>query len=462
MNLHQFLLILKARWKVALYTLLGTVLVTLVVSLILPAQYEATTSVVIDVKSPDPIAGMVMPAMATPGYMATQVDIIGSERVAQKVVKLLRLDQNPQVQADWRQDTEGKGRIEAWLAELLQKKLDVKPSRESNVIAISYKATDPTFAAALANAFAQAYIDTTIELKVDPAKQYSVWFDKQSKELRDRVAQAKKRLSDHQQQSGIVITDERLDSETQKLNDLQAQIAMTEGQSADAASKQRSGSDTLPEVMQSGLIQQLRAETARMESKLQDMAGNLGKNHPQYQRSQAELNELKQKLAEETQRITGSIGTNSRISKGKIVDLKAAVEAQKKRILDLRDQRDEAMVLVQEVEAAQKAYDAVSQRYTMATLESQATQTNVAVLTAAEPPLDPSSPKIVLNTLLAVFLGTMLAVGAALLLELMDRRIRSRGDLEQAGLRVLAEIASPVAPRQSRFSLRRNRGPVAA
>ena len=101
MNLQQFLLILLARRKVALYTLFVTVATTLVVSLLLPSKYTASTSVVIDVKSPDPIAGMAMPAMAMPGYMATQTDIINSDRVAQKVVKLLKLDQVPQIQQDW-------------------------------------------------------------------------------------------------------------------------------------------------------------------------------------------------------------------------------------------------------------------------------------------------------------------------------------------------------------------------
>ena len=51
----------------------------MVISLLLPKQYTANTSVVVDVKSPDPIAGMVLPGLASPAYMATQIDIINSE-----------------------------------------------------------------------------------------------------------------------------------------------------------------------------------------------------------------------------------------------------------------------------------------------------------------------------------------------------------------------------------------------
>ena len=111
MNLTQFLSILKARWWVALLLLVLTVGTTLGVSLMLPKQYTATATVVIDVK-PDPIAGQ-FAGMLAPSYMATQVDVIQSDRVARRVVRNLRLADNPQVRADWLESTGGQGDIEA-------------------------------------------------------------------------------------------------------------------------------------------------------------------------------------------------------------------------------------------------------------------------------------------------------------------------------------------------------------
>lgn len=443
MNLQQFLGILLARYWVVLLTLLGTVSVTVAVSMLLPAQYLASTAVVVDVKSPDPIGGMVLPGMMTPGYMATQVDIINSDRVARKVVTALRLDKNPQVIEDWQADTEGKGTIDSWLAALLQKKLDVKPSRESNVIAIAFKATDPAFAAAIANAFAQAYIDTNIELKVEPARQYLGWFESRSRELREALNKAQKRLSDYQIENGILVADERrLDSENQKLAELQAQLVLTLTQNADSTSKRASfGGDTLPEVMQSGVIQQLKSDIARSEAKLKDLSGRLGRNHPQYKGAESELATLNQKLAEETARVSSAINTAGRISKGKENEIRANIEIVKKRILELGRGQGEAQLLRQEVENAQRTYDAISQRASQTSLESQSQQTNIAILSPAIEPTEPSSPKIILNTILAIFLGSLLGVGAALALELGNRRIRSRQDIEQAlGLPVLAEL----------------------
>jgi chain length determinant protein EpsF len=442
MTLQQFIWILLARRKVALATLLGTVIVTLIVSLLLPSQYTAETAVVVDVKSPDPIAGLVLPALAMPGYMATQVDIINSDRVARKVVRTLGLDKNPEVIEDWKDATDGKGDIEAWLAELLQKKLDVKPSRESNVISIAFKANNPAFAAAVANAVAQAYLDTAIELKADPARQYANWFEHRSKELRESLDQAQKRLSAYQQEHGIIATDERLESENQKLIDMQAQLVVTQTQNADASSKRASdGGETLPEVMQSGVIQQLRSDIARTEGRLKDLSGRLGRNHPQYQGAESELATLNRKLAEEIMRVSVSINTAGRISKGKEAEIRANIEIVKKRIMALKKGHGEASLLQQEVANAQRAYDAVSQRASQSNLESQTQQTNASVLSPAVEPLKPSSPKVLLNIALSIFLGGLLGVGAALLMELTDRRIRSRDDVKQAlGLPILAEL----------------------
>lgn len=443
MNLQQLMLILRARYMVVLFAVLGTVAITLAISLLLPAQYTATASIVVDVKSPDPIAGVMLPGLIMPGYMATQVDIINSDRVAHKVIKMLKLNQNPQAKEQWMEATEGKGKLEVWLAGLLQKKLDVKPSRESNVISISYKAADPAFAAAVANAFAQAYIDINIELKVEPARQYARWFGEQGKSMRDNLEQAQRKLSDYQQKHGIVASDERLDNETAKLNELSTQLTVVQGQTSDAQSKQKSGSasDTLPEVVQNSLIMNLKVDISRLDSKLHEAAGNLGKNHPQYKRMESELAELKKKLEDETLHITSGFSTSGTVGKQKESVLLTAIQAQKKKLLDLKRERDELAVLMRDVDAAQRAYDTVTQRFNQTNLESQSTQTNVSVLTPAEEPIEPSFPKVLLNTLLSIFLGTLLGVGSALLREMLDQRVRSAEELGQVLQRpVLGEI----------------------
>jgi succinoglycan biosynthesis transport protein ExoP len=448
MTLHQFLLILHARARIAWYVLIATVLSTLIFSLLQPKQYTASTAVVIDVKSPDPVGGMVLPGMISPSYMATQVDIINSDRVAQHVVKELHMDENPTIKEQWLKETEGKGQLVIWLANMLQKKLDVKPSRESNLLNINYTGTDPGFITALANAFAKSYVDVSLELKVEPAQQNNIWFEGQSKIMRERLELAQQALSTYQQKTGIVSTDERLDYENTKLNELSTQLTIVQAQTSDSHSKSQSadGSATLGEVMQNPLINNLKSDIARLEAKLQESNINLGKNHPQTQRTESELASLKGKLASETHQISSSIGTSYRVGVQKERELRDALEAHKKRVLELGKHRDEISVLKRDIEAAQRAFDSVSQRTAQTRLESLSIQTNMVILSPASEPTDPSKPKIMLNVLVSIFLGTLLGVGAVLMLELSDRRVRSAEDLNALDVPVLVVLAPPGEP----------------
>jgi succinoglycan biosynthesis transport protein ExoP len=446
MTLQQFILILRARYKAALLALVVTVATTLIVSLLLPKQYTATATVVLDVKSPDQMSGMVLQGMMAPGYMATQVDIINSDRVAKAVVKLLRLEESPVVRQQWIDGTEGQGQLVDWLANLLQKKLDVKPSRESNVVNINYTGTDPGFTATVANAFAQAYVEVNLALRVGPARQYASFFEEQTLTARNQLEKAQLALSDFQQKSGITATDERLDFETTKLNETSSQLTALQAQTTDSQSKrQRTQPDTVAEVMQSPLINGLKADIARLDAKLTESNINLGKNHPQTQRSEAELAALRAQLDSETRKITTSIDTTYQVGRQREQQLVGAVGAQKTRVLLLNKQRDELNVLRRDIESAQRAFEAVSQRAAQTNIESLSNQTNIAVLNPAVAPLDPSKPRIFLNLLVSIFLGTLLGVGLALLLELSNRRVRSAQDLIEAlDVPVLGTISAAV------------------
>jgi len=447
MTFGQFLSILRARWWVVALVLGLTVATTLVVSLLLPKQYTATASVVVDFK-PDPVSAFAFGGGASPAYMATQVDIIRSERVAQRVVRNLKLNDNPQVRQQWLDETGGEGSIESWLGTVFQKQMDVVPSRESSVIAISYKAPDPRFAAGLANAFAQAYIDTALELRTDPARLYSTFFENRAKEARETLEKAQRKVSAFQKQAGIIATDERLDVETARLNELSSQATMMQALLAESASRQAQAQggqgDRMQEVLSNPNITQLKADINRAEAQLQQLTTRLGDKHPQVVEAKASLAELRSRLEAETRKVTGGVTVSANITRQRVAEVQRALQAQRDKVLKMKAVRDEGLVLLRDVENAQRSYDALLQRYTQTSLEGQTTQSNINLLTQATPPLEHSTPNILLNTLLAIFLGSLLALGTALLLELMDRRVRNVDDVVEAlGLPVLGLMPKP-------------------
>jgi polysaccharide biosynthesis transport protein len=447
MSLGQFFSILLARWKIGLLVFVFTVGATVGVSLLLPKKYTADAAIILDIKSPDPIAGVLLPTLAMPSYMATQVDIIQSARVAQKVVRQLKLADNPELREQWQEDTQGKGSIEAWVATALQKNLTVKPSRESNVIQVSFKGADPRFASVVTNAFVQSYLDTILELKIEPAKAYSGFFDDRSKGLRENVERSQSRLSAYQKTKGIIATDERLDIETSRLNELSSQFVALQALAVESNSRQvqaNKSAEQIQEVIQNPLISGLKADLVRQEARLRESSSKLGANHPQIQELQANISALVEKIAQETKRVSGGVVVSNNINRQREVEIRASLDAQRSKVLKLKESRDEFAVLQRDVENAQKAYDIVVSRGTQTTLESQTQQTNAAVLNPASEPTDPSFPKILLNSAVAVFLGTMLAVAMTLIMELLDRRVRSAQDVNSlTNLPVIGFLPGP-------------------
>ncbi|MDM5179394.1 chain length determinant protein EpsF [Massilia sp. CCM 8695] len=456
MNLSQFLLILYARKYIILATLLVTVTLTLMVSLSMPKTYQATASVLLNYKGVDPLTGMAMPSQLLPGYMATQIDIISSKNVAGRVVDQLKMAENPTVVEQFKKATGGRGTVRDWLADLLLHKLDVVPSRESSVVEINFKGADPQFVAGVANAFAEEYQRLSIELKVEPMKKAAAYFNEQTKMLRGNVEAAQSRLSKYQQDNGIVSVDNRLDVESNRLNDLSAQLVAAQGQAMEANSRQgmaqgSRGADS-PDVAANPLVQNIKVQLAGAESRLAEAGQRLGVNHPQYLSIKAEVDKIHANLASQQRSASSSVGNNAAILQQREAAVRAALAAQKAKVLELNRSRDELGVLVKDVESAQRAFDATSQRFSQTRIEGASEQSDIAVLNPATAPLGASGPRVMLNTMLSAFLGVMLGLGFALLTEMIDRRVRSETDMAEVLQMPVLGMIDWTAPKRRRYS----------
>ncbi|WP_375591808.1 chain length determinant protein EpsF [Chitiniphilus eburneus] len=445
MNLQQFFQILRARIWVALMVFALVVVGAMVVSLVLPKQYTGEVVLTVDAKPVDPINGLAAPNVLAPDYMTTQAQIITSHNTALNVVDALGLDKLPETREAFIADTQGHGNIRDWLAKSLLRSLEVEPARDSRIINLSFTAADPQFAAAIANAFSQAYVKTVSDIRSNAAQQNSVFFETQLKTLQKNLETAQRRYSDYQREQGIVATDERLDTETQRLNDLSSQVVMAQSQTYDARARARG--DNAPDVLNNPLIQQLKSQLAQQQGKFDELAQRVGPNHPHYIAAKAELDATRTELAELTRQYASGLSSAASSSASRQASLTGALAAQKERVLKLKGDRAELDVLQRQMENAQRAYETTLDRYSQSMIESRAEATNISVLQAAPIPLKPSSPRLLLNLALAIFTGGLLGIGFALVFELLDRRVRSVRDIEHGlGLPVLAELALAPAP----------------
>lgn len=406
MKLDLFLSALMARYRLFLLIVVATVLTTTVVSLILPKTYIATVALLTDARDEQVLGNRLgpPPERERQGYLQTQVDILTGPQVARQVVADLKLATEPAMQKEFQSDTNGTGSIEDWLAKIVLRDVKVDTT-QSSVIRLSYSSDNPEFAARVANAFGQAYVDTMLRLRTEPNKQASSWFNEQLKGLRSNLEQAQKRLAQYQQEKGIVSADERYDIENSRLSELVTRIARTQGTGNEAAT----------------------AELARAESTLREMSSELGPMNPQLQHQKAIVNSLREKLASDTRNSTDELSGSRRARNARLV---AAMEAQRDKVLQLKVARSELAVLGHDVELAQRAYDDAMQRQMASGLESRASQTNVSILDPATVPNKPTRPRVLLNIALSVVVGILLAMTVVYLLEMFDQRVRWLSDLD--------------------------------
>jgi len=196
---------------------------------------------------------------------------------------------------------------------------------------------------------------------------------------------------------------------------------------------QKGGSiESLQEVLENPLIQTLKSELAKAEARLAELYKRVDINHPQYKEAKAEVNSLQQKIQAEIKMVLNSIYSRVDSSMQRDVILANSMSEQKTKILKLKKQNDEIAVMSRVVENAQRAYDVAMQRAGQTRMESEMNQTDISILNWAIPPQKHATPKILLNILVSIFLGSLLGVGSAYLAELMDRRLRSILDLSEA------------------------------
>jgi polysaccharide biosynthesis transport protein len=443
MNVSRLFQVLLARWKFALSAFMLAAMIGVTFAYYIPKSYTSTATVVVDAKT-DPVAGVAQ--IMTPNFLTTQLEIIKSSRVGNRVIKQLKLDQNEALRSQY-VASKIQATFDEWLSGLLQKALITEVGRGSNVIKISYTSADANFSALMANAFVRSYLATVLEMRVEPAKQYAEFFDERSKGLREAVEKAQTKLSVYQKEKGIIGSDERSDLENSKLNELSQQLLQAQSASIDASSKQTQAqlaSDRSQEVLSNGLINSFKVDLAKQETRLQELSSKFGDAHPQVVETKVSIADIRSKIESETKRITGASAVVTSISRQRESEIRSALDAQRSKVLKLKEVRDDLTVLQRDLENSQKVYDNVQQRLNQSTLESQNQQSNVSVLSKAEVSNESSNQIFLKNATKALAGAFGFGLFIAFLVEFFDKRVRVQDDIvESIDLPIIGVMPKP-------------------
>jgi uncharacterized protein involved in exopolysaccharide biosynthesis len=205
----------------------------------------------------------------------------------------------------------------------------------------------------------------------------------------------------------------------------------------------RGAYESLPEVISNALIQNLKAERIRLETSLAELSGKFGTQHPQYVRVQSELETIRAKLAAEINNIIDAIKQDRDSAIERVKTLEAAVAKSKHETLKQNVARYEMDSLSRESGSYSQVYDAILKKFNESALQSDINRTNVFIIDSAVPPSEKSSPKPLLNLVLAIFTGLFLGIGLAFFFDYLDDRIKSGEMLERhSGIPLLGTVTS--------------------
>lgn len=471
MSIYQVINILYARIWVIILTIVITVSTTAIVVMLLPPQYTATSTVILDIAVPDAVSGRTMPSALVRDHIRTQIRIIKSDRVALKVVDSMNLQQSPLYLNLFSSVDSSIINFKNWIALEIIKKLEVEQVAGSRILAISFTSLNARYSSQMANSFTNAYLSVDLELRVDPAKRNAQWFSGQLNNLRQNLNDTQRRLTQYQQRTGIVSISESLDAETAKLADLTSRVTAAEADVSNSKSlvKQLStfqGSKksdaVLPEFLSNNNIQRWRDELTKIDAQFAMVSGSVGPNHPTYKAVQAQRTVIQEQLSTEIGKLRESIFAQVEMAESKAQSLNAELTDQKNKLLALRSDRDELDSLLREVEIRKLEYDDAFRRAGTLRLEGAVAQTGLVVMSEALIPVVHSFPKRTLSVSMAAAASLMLGIALSFLLEMIDRRIRSVQDLEQSsGVAIYSSIGKRKKKSKSRIKTEINDASVA-
>jgi uncharacterized protein involved in exopolysaccharide biosynthesis len=417
MNFEQIFRLLWARRGLIVIATIASLFAASVVGMILPPRYKAHARVMLNVVKPDPVTGEIIATQFARAYVGTQTELIRDYRIAGKVVDILNWASSPELAEQYANRRSDDLRdFRRWMAQIVIDNTNAELVPGSNILDIAYTSSSPQGAAAVAEALRRAYVEQAIAFRREDASKDAQWFRDQSSTIKEQLTAAEQRKNSFERENGIVLDDEDIDQEARRLTAL-AQVTPLQN---------------MPSITV-GSNNPAAAQIAQIDAAISTAERTLGPNNPQ-------LQDMKRQRA-----ALSSSASAPAVSSGPTgPSIGAQYNAQLQKVLAQRGKSDEARRLSVEVAVLRDQFQKASMRTAELEQQSQAIESGLTLLgstTAADKPSFPNWPLIIFGSL---GLGLMLGVLAAIIAELLARRVRCAADLRFGDLPVLGEMAVPV------------------
>ncbi|WP_294109693.1 GNVR domain-containing protein [Sphingomonas sp.] len=413
MSLMQFLRILWV-WRVTIVLAAAACLIAgIAAALVRPKTYTAEARVLLDLLKPDPVTGQEISSSFARAYLPTQTELVRDYRVAGRVVDKLGWTRSPELRADYEASNAQGVDFRRWLAGGVAENTKPYNVEGSNVLVIGYTASDPETAAKMADAVRDAYIEETLQTRRSEAAGNAAWFERQLRDVRDKLIAAEQRKVAFERANNIVLLDKDNDADAARLQ---------------ALSGQTPPSSTI--VGGGGASDPNAGQLAAIDAKIAAASTTLGDNHPV-------LQELRQQRA--------AIVASSRASAAPAPRLVLGggggdVNSARAKVLAQRDKVETAKRLETDVEVLRDQYAKVNARAAELRQQAASNESGITLMDSAVPPRQSDGPKSMVLIAGSAGLGLALGVMLSLLIELLYRRVRGADDFRALDVPLLGVV----------------------
>jgi polysaccharide biosynthesis transport protein len=458
--LDYWRIIVKRRWIILTVMLLVIVLTAIGTWGATPI-YRATIRIQID---PEQANVLPFKEAMDPGsnfaqsqeYLQTQIKVLASYTLANRVIKALYLESNPVFLSEV--SSEKQGRLTRWIRNSLLSSgegsgkdpgarryskytkafidnLTVTPVRNSRLVEVSFDSLDPKLSAMVVNTLADEYIELNFQTKYDATQKASKFLERQSTDLKARLEKSEEGIVRFGQEHNIYALSEKENVILQKLADLNT--ALTAAQ-ADRIQKesvwknvQSAEPGVFPEILRSPLIKDLETNAATLRVTLAKLSALFKPGWPELDQVSEQLSEAEHQIAAERQKAIKNVESEYRTALTREQLLAQALEAQKAEASQLNQNSIQYNILKRQVDTDNQLYDGLLQRMKEAEVSAGLKSSNIHTVDAAEPSRNPYKPNKLLNMVLALAVGLMLGVGLAFFTEHLDSSFKTPDEVDR-------------------------------
>jgi len=430
---HYLWILRRHKWRILSFVMVS-VAATVVVSSRLTPIYEATSTIDIDRQAPAAVIGMDAARVApndADQFLATQIKIIQSDSVLRPVALRFRTP-------DAATNLSGQSRLPTARAQNAPVTLgSLKVTRPPNtyLLLLSYRSPDPDLAANVANAVADSYIQHTYDVRFRATAGLSVFMEKQMEGLKAKMEQSSSALAQFEKDLSVINPEEKTSILSARL--LQLNTEFTNAQ-ADRVRKQaafdsvKDGSLEAAQASTQG--EQLRRLADRVDEAREKFAvvkAQYGAGHPEYKKAASQLTELERQF----DALKGNTGQRVSLEYSEAGNreamLKTAVAEAKAEFDRINARSFEYKAVKQEAEADKGLYQELVRKIKEAGINSSFENSAIRLSDSARPALKPVFPDLPLNTTLAFLFSTLMAVGAAVMADVLDNTVRDPDQIQK-------------------------------